>query len=326
MDLWADQATPVGKLVAGSIVRAIEKWEGLGKKLTKAGLRKIKVYGVEVEASSTVATGTLAELLMQLNEMCGKKIVLIIDEAQPAVKTPQGIEVMAALKSARDQMNLSGEHRLAIVMTGSDRDKLCRLVNTNSSPFFGSHIEELPVLGEDYLVWVANQVQDLVEGVEVDIEVLADLFEALAWQPRELEKTLEPLVGFGRPEPGRFNDILVGITQEKKKALTQMWEDRFEAMNMAQRSVMHAVLTNASLGREIYTKRAKEVMRQVCGKDLSNGQIQKAITALRGGDSPMLWKSDRGNYALEERGMAQWHKTLVQQGRWLAVAKKGAKR
>ena len=45
---------------------------------------------------------------------------------------------MFALKSARDQMNMPGNAQLRLVMSGSDRDKLLRLVNTAAAPFFGA--------------------------------------------------------------------------------------------------------------------------------------------------------------------------------------------
>jgi len=51
--------------------------------------------------------------------------------AQHALTSRQGESAMAALKAARDTMNIGGVVQLMVVMSGSDRDKLLRLLNTN---------------------------------------------------------------------------------------------------------------------------------------------------------------------------------------------------
>ena len=43
-----------------------------------------------------------------------------------------------------------------LVMSGSDRDKLLRLVNTNGSPFYGSQIPRMPLLGQDFIDYVSR--------------------------------------------------------------------------------------------------------------------------------------------------------------------------
>ena len=66
---------------------------------------------------------------------------------------------MTALKSARDQMNRPGKVRLMLIMSGSDRDKLLRLVHTAAAPFYGSQIKPMPVLGFDFIEFVAEAIE-----------------------------------------------------------------------------------------------------------------------------------------------------------------------
>lgn len=56
---------------------------------------------------------------------------------QHALSSEAGEAAMMALKSARDQINRAGKVHLMLVLSGSDRDKLLRLVNTGAAPFFG---------------------------------------------------------------------------------------------------------------------------------------------------------------------------------------------
>lgn len=58
---------------------------------------------------------------------------------------------MFALKSARDQLNSPDKLRLLLVFSGSDRDKLFRLVNPANAPFHGSQIHHIPELDRSYL-------------------------------------------------------------------------------------------------------------------------------------------------------------------------------
>ncbi len=58
--------------------------------------------------------------LAAMQHAAGKPICLIIDEAQHALTSETGLNTMAALKSARDQMNKPGAPTLLLVMSGSD--------------------------------------------------------------------------------------------------------------------------------------------------------------------------------------------------------------
>ena len=84
--------------------------------------------------------------------------LMIIDEAQHALTSTEGENVMMALKSARDQLNRPGTVNLMLVMSGSDRDKLLRLVNTNGAPFYGSQISRMPPLGQDFIDHVSRLI------------------------------------------------------------------------------------------------------------------------------------------------------------------------
>lgn len=81
---------------------------------------------------------TLVDALRALHAAAGKPVALIVDEAQHALTSVAGVAAMTALKSARDQLNQPGQVNLMLVMSGSDRDKLLRLVVSAAAPFYGS--------------------------------------------------------------------------------------------------------------------------------------------------------------------------------------------
>lgn len=82
-----------------------------------------------------------------LNKATEKPIVFILDEAQLALTTRSGDNMLYALKAARDTLNhCSGMPTLMLVFTGSDRDQL-RYMTKHTQPFFGSFITDFPIAG-----------------------------------------------------------------------------------------------------------------------------------------------------------------------------------
>lgn len=163
VDLWSDQRRDPGELIADAIGSALQPHLGVVAKAAKAtGLQSINVAGaltIDTSKIGRVDGATLAEAIRTLHAAAGKPIALIIDEAQHALTSEAGEVIMAALKSARDQLNAPGKVNLMLVMSGSDRDKLLRLVNSNSAPFYGSQIQRMPELDDDFIAYVAGLIE-----------------------------------------------------------------------------------------------------------------------------------------------------------------------
>ena len=165
VDLWADQKRDPGSLIAEAVGRALMKqWGVVAKTAKSAGLESISVGGIKIDTSKIgrVDGTTLADALRALVEAAKNPVALIIDEAQHALTSEAGETAMAALKSARDQLNRPGQVKLMLVMSGSDRDKLLRLVNTNAAPFYGSQIQRMPELGPDFIAHIAQQLRSVM--------------------------------------------------------------------------------------------------------------------------------------------------------------------
>jgi hypothetical protein len=125
-------------------------------------------------------------------------VALIIDEAQHALTSEAGEAAMTALKSARDQLNQPGVVNLMLVMSGSDRDKLLRLVNTAGAPFYGSQIQRMPPLGPDFIAHIAALIEaQRPELKPVDQALLQQAFEVFGHRPQffmaALGQVLSPL-------------------------------------------------------------------------------------------------------------------------------------
>lgn len=321
VDLWADQQAEPGALIAKAIASAIRRHEGLGAKAVRAGLRKVTVLGVAVEVSSPQLPeqATLTDLLAELHRTARRKIVLIIDEAQQATAPGKGgMEAMAALKSARDQLNLGGEYTLAIVMTGSDRDKLCRLVNSNQAPFYGSEINVMPTLGREYTDSLAALIEEDRPDIQVDRDVLDEAFVMLGYRPQLLGQIIRDLTGLGRPPAERFNEEVEARATAQRLEREAHYQNTYTALKHAPRAVLSRIL--GGRGQGMFTPDAKAEYRHIAGTLLTDNQIQNALEKMRALDSPLIWKSDRGGYALEDTQMRDWYLARAAEGKWPPAA------
>ena len=105
-----------------------------------------------------------------------------------------------------DQMNSPGKVRLMLIMSGSDRDKLLRLVHTAAAPFYGSQIKPMPVLGYDFIEFVAEAIEKHHAALgPVNRATLLEAFQHFGARPQffleALGQVLSPFSGTSqRPE------------------------------------------------------------------------------------------------------------------------------
>lgn len=118
----------------------------LSRLAKKTGIEKVNLYGIlnlNLNKSQNLPTNILlSDALEVLSDASGCPVALLIDEAQHALMTEEGANAMFALKSARDTLNIAGSPiKLALVFTGSNRDKLASLTLDHKQPFMESRLK-----------------------------------------------------------------------------------------------------------------------------------------------------------------------------------------
>lgn len=326
VDLWADARRDPGALIAEAIARALQARLGLvARTARKAGLDKVKLGGLEVDTSKIgkVDGLTLTEALRLLHEHVSQPVALIIDEAQHALTSEAGEAAMTALKSARDQLNRPGVVNLMLVMSGSDRDKLLRLVNTAGAPFYGSQVQRMPALGADFIAHVAALIEaQRPELKPVDQKALQQAFALFGERPQffmaALGQVLSPLAGLtGRFEPA----LLVAAQQQQAQDESQMESD-YLGLKPAEQAVLWRMLEQGVRFRP-YDAEALRFYRDKVGHPVSVAQAQRALESLRQRMPALVWKSVRGEYALEDVAMHRWYEARVAAGQWPPMPHQG---
>ena len=326
VDLWADVRRDPGGLIADAIARALQPQLGLvARTARKAGLDKVKLGGLEVDTSKIgkVDGLTLTEALRLLHESAGQPVALIVDEAQHALTSEAGEAAMTALKSARDQLNRPGSVNLMLVMSGSDRDKLLRLVNTAGAPFYGSQVQRMPPLGQDFITYVAALIEAQRPQLQpVDQSLLQQAFETFGYRPQffmaALGQVLSPLAAL----TGRFEPALVEAARQQQAHDEAQMESEYQGLKPTEQVVLWRMLEQGPRYRP-YDAEALRFYRSKTGHPVSVAQAQKALEALRQRMPAIVWKSVRGEYALQDVAMHRWFEARVEAGQWPPVPPQG---
>lgn len=284
----------------------------------KAGVDKVKVGGLEVDTRKigTVDGLTLTDALRLLHERAGKPVALIIDEAQHALTSEAGEAAMTALKSARDQLNQPGVVNLMLVMSGSDRDKLLRLVNTAGAPFYGSQVQRMPPLGPDFIAHVVGLIEaQRPELKPLDQSLLQKAFETFGFRPQffmaALGQVLSPLAAV----TGRFEPALLEAAKEQQAQDEAQMESGYLGLKPTEQAVLWRLLAQGPRFRP-YDAEALRFYRDKTGHPVSVAQAQKALEALRQRMPALVWKSARREYAVEDAAMHRWFEARVAAGDW----------
>lgn len=326
-DLWESRDCDPSTLVRDAISRAIAQEVSIFSRAAKRSkLEAINLAGwLKIDTSKVGRSDekSLADTLRGLKELSGKPVALIIDEAQQALLSNEGEAMMFALKSARDQMNRPGKIDLMLIMSGSDRDKLLRLVHTTAAPFYGSAIQPMPDLGTDFIGFVSEQLvthhPDLHPIAE---DLLMAAFQLLNFRPQLFFQFLGVALTSVEAQSGRPEVSLYCLCEQQVRREFEQVQADFLALNTLEQAVLWRLLQLGD-GFRPYDADALEFYRRQLGKSVSSAQTQKALESLRTRSPTMLWKSSRGEYLVADTLMVQWYRQQMADGCWPPAAGAG---
>ena len=322
VDLWSDLQRDPASLMVEAVGRSLHQHLGLvAKGARSAGLDSITVGGIRIDTSKIgkVNGTTLADALRALCEAAKSAVALVIDEAQHALTSEAGDSAMAALKSARDQLNRPGDIKLMLVMSGSDRDKLLRLVNTNAAPFYGSQIQRMPELGPDFIAHIAHLItQQRPDLGAIDQAKLQAAFALFGQRPQffidALGQALSPLATHGT----RFEDAMLALARQRQQGDEAQMQSDYLALKPLEQAVLWRMLELGTRFRP-YDAEALSFYNDKTGDRVTVAKAQKALEALRAHQPSLVWKSARSEYTVEDAAMPRWYAQRVAAGTWPPV-------
>ena len=316
VDLWMNREIDPAELISGAIGKALGEFESaVSKAAKKAGIEKISLLRTlswDFTKPQLPAGTTLTHALDVLHQVSGQMIVLIVDEAQHALNSEGGVNAMFALKAARDHLNGSSTtDGLRLVFTGSSRDKLANLVLKSKQPFFGAHITPFPLLSRDFVEFVTDLWnQRLAATNQFNLEDMEYAFQLVGRRPEMLNKLLtEVSVGLG--EASNLGELLRTGALNHQAGIWSDYESAYNDLSPLQQAVLE-VMGERTLSKQAFSPFAEKTFQDVNRKleqaqvepNASTPNVQKALEVLR--EKELVWKANRGEYALEDSTMAEW--------------------
>lgn len=308
VDLWANKATDPAVLIANEVKNALAKFAGVIAKLAKsAGLEKVNVFGalsLNLSSLSLPENVTLADALEALSVAANKPLVVVIDEAQHALTTQNGMDAMFALKAARDRLNQgTGVQRLFLVFTGSSQDKLSRLVLKKDQPFYGCRIAKFPLLDKRFSDNFTDFVNTkLAPDNQFDSEDVFEAFKLVGHRPEMLRNIIADLALDGGAET-LAGQLKAGAAAFRERIWGAM-ESEFAALTPTQRAVLERILQQGA-DYSPFTEASLKAYSALAGAEVTVADAQGALNALR--QKNLVWQASYGDYVLEDESMLMWY-------------------
>lgn len=326
LDFWMNLQLDPAEMLYAEISRALLGNAGFVARMAeRAKLTKVQIgAGGSSLAFDPAQIGktpgsSLMAALRELGEATGRPIALILDEAQHLTVSPRGEDVLKELKAARDTLDQPDDIRLMLVMSGSDRDKLSRLTNSKAAAFYGSKVKLLPLLDGYYVGWLSGLLaQSNPKLGSLNIGVLSDAFDILGRRPKVLDDAiggaLNPVTQGGLT----FEASVLDHAQAIVRAEHARYADCFAARTSTQKAVL-TVLMESGDAFSPYGATTLKAIGDLIGKKATTTSVQGALEALRRLDPPMVWKSNRGEYGLDDLGMVDWYEQAKARGEWRGI-------
>ena len=323
VDLWSAPTSNPADLIFGAIGAALSQAQNiLTRSVKKSGLQDISFPGafkIDVSKIGRVDGVTLTAALQDLLRVGKKPIALIVDEAQHALTTPEGMAAMTALKSARDTINGTGDARnLMLVMSGSDRDKLVRLVSGTIAAFQGSKVQPMPPLDKAFVDHSAKLIEGQFPALKpVNSDKLFEAFKLFGCRPEFFAQAIgEALNPLSAKPVGRIEDIVLFEAQAQREADEKEYESLYLGLDPLEQAVVTWMLQSGA-HPSLTSAEAKTFYEEYTGKAMKVVQaVQPVIERLRNHEPPLIWRAGAALYELHDGGMADWYEKRVADGTW----------
>ncbi len=313
VDLWSNRAADPANLIAAAVKSALSKFNGVITKLAKAtGLEKVNVFGalsLNFHSLDLPPNVTLLDALEALQTAAAAPVVVIIDEAQHAISTQAGMDAMFALKAARDHLNqsLDGKQKLYLVFTGSNQDKLSRLVLKKAQPFYGCQVSRFPLLEDGYSDAYTDYInKKLSENNQFNKQVVWSAFKLVGQRPEMLRGIIGDLALDGGADA--LQDALNAGAHAFQERIWGEMESEFNALTTIQRAVLIRII-EAGKDYEPFNDASLRAYQAYVGKKVNTSEAQGALAALR--EKNLVWQAAYGDYALEDESIVAWFNSQV---------------
>jgi hypothetical protein len=303
IDLWSQPQANPADLVHYAIRTSLEELQSPGswvlQKLKRvsgvdAGAAGFK-FGFKLEGLGKAGGASLAQAFSELIEQAKTNVVLIIDEVQHALGSAEGNNMLHALKAARDAINTRPRTPgyFLFVGTGSHRARVQELAVKGNQAFNGAVTHEFPVLGEDFVAYVLQQVQHQLGDRTPSLAVTAVAFKRMGSRPEELIKALNVLRSL--PPGANPDEHLPTIAESLGAAAADVEIQKVEAFGPLAEAVFTRICSKV---KGMFTADALKEYSSRIGRAVTTQEIQGIIALMTAAN--LLMRVKHGQYEITD--------------------------
>ena len=119
------------------------------------------------------------------------------------------------------------------------------------------------------------------------------------------------------PAPGVERDVLA-LAEEQRANDERAMESAYLVLRPLEQAVLWRMFEQKDRFRP-YDAEALTFYREKTGEKITARKAQAAIASLRAQTPSLMWKSAKGEYALDDTGMYQWFEKRSREGAWPPV-------
>ncbi|WP_431288452.1 hypothetical protein [Roseateles chitinivorans] len=247
---------------------------------------------------------SLTHAFAALSEECGQPLVLIVDEAQDILTTQNGKNILRAIRSAIEELNMGSHHGLRVVAVGSERDKLAMLAQKLKPSFGDEGVRDFPLLGRDFVEWFCRHAP---VSVRLDVDQVEELFRRYGCRPAWLGAGLDALQQETACDLNDAVGVMVSAMADHERNVVQHLLRRLRWLDPLEFALLRVI---AAQGRECAPRwpRTINTLQIVLAEDgnpatmrVDVAHVSAALETLR--EKGLLWRSAEGLYALEDIAM-----------------------
>ncbi len=308
VDLWSDTQTSPAALVHAAVRKTLAELQtpasSILQKLKRVGGADVGAFGFKfgfkLESVGAEGGPTLAQAFTEVVDQARTNVVLIIDEVQHAITSDDGNQMLLALKSARDVINLRPDTpgHFIFIGTGSHRALVSELTNRRNQAFAGATSVPYPVLDEDY---VGHLLQRLAqEGARLllpSVDVAIQAFRTLGNRPEEMLKALRQLRRH-LPPGGNPDEHLPVIAATLRATAADMELMKVEQLGGLATAIFERIASTDGDARGVFSAEAAADYTKAIGKEVRVEEIQPAVNDLLAAN--LIMRRGHGMYGVTD--------------------------
>jgi hypothetical protein len=307
VDLWESLGEEPGEVLAAEVRSALGRHDGALIRLARrTGLveRGNGAWPLGLLRDEVGNMVSLTHALAALSDECAQPLVLIVDEAQDIITTQNGKNILRAIRSAIEELNMGSHHGLRLVAVGSERAKLAMLAQDLKSSLDDESVRDVPRLGREFVEWFCHHAPG---SVRLDVDQVEALFRRYGSRPAWLSASLDALLRGTNRDPSEAISVLTNAMVHLERSAVRNLLIRLRWLSPVEFALLRVIAAQGWECAPLWPGTIK-TLQTVLADDgnpatmrVDVAQVGAALETLR--ERRLLWRSVEGVYALEDMAM-----------------------